>query len=76
MAMDIRSKMQCAELEIRAALKGSPGAAMGKLMEAYSLCDGAEKDAFVAALLGHFLCKEAAFATASSVHERVSSGAS
>jgi len=60
MAMNIRSEMSCAELEIRKALERTPGTALHNLMEAYNSRPALEKEVFVAALVGHLVSARAA----------------
>jgi hypothetical protein len=54
-AMDVRSEMQHAEMEIRTAMGSSPGSAMKYIIESYERRDGLQKDSFVAALIGHLV---------------------
>jgi len=56
MAMtDISSEIQCAELEIREALKERPGEALSHLMQAYDGRDQSQKEAFTMAVIGHLV---------------------
>lgn len=63
-AMDIRSEMQCAEMEIRGAFGGSPGAAVKCLIGSYERREAIQKDSFVAALIGHMVSMRAVSASA------------
>jgi hypothetical protein len=64
MAMNARSEIQAAEIEIRAAFTRSVGSAMNELLMAYRNRSPSDQDTFVAALIGHLVSLYAVSASA------------
>lgn len=52
---NVNSEMRGAEMEIRSALEQSPGYALARLMDAYTVRDEQEREVFAMAIIGHLV---------------------